>query len=98
MVKLFQNSLFNGIIQIILSVLWIWHYGILLYYYNFTDILFAFIVPTWTIILFILMGILGIIIGISVCVGKQKIKKGYFQIFCLLIIGVLIDLIVIGLG
>jgi len=40
------------------------------------------------------MGVLGIIIAIYVLFGKKKIKTGYFQIFGLLIIGIIIDLIV----
>ena len=91
-----KTSIINGIIQILLSLYWIWHYGILLYYYSFTDILFAFMYPTWTLFLFILMGLLGIFIGVSVCVGKKKIKTGYFQIVGLLILGIIIDLIVLG--
>ena len=91
-----KNSIINGIIQILLSLYWIWHYGILLYYYNYTDILFAFMYPSWTLILFILMGLLGIFIGVSVCIGKKKIKTGYLQIFGLLILGIIIDLIVLG--
>jgi|TARA_R110000823_G_scaffold315640_1_gene448841 uncharacterized membrane protein len=52
--------------------------------------------PSWTLILFILMGLLGIFIGVSVCIGKKKIKTGYLQIFGLLILGIIIDLIVLG--
>jgi hypothetical protein len=42
------------------------------------------------------MGVLGIIIGLSTLIGKNKIKTSYFQIFGLLIIGIIIDLIVLG--
>ena len=91
-----KNSLINGIIQISLSIFWIWHYGILLYQYNYTDILFSFMYPSWTLILFILMGVLGIIIGLSVLSAKKKVKIGYFQISGLLIIGIIINLIVIA--
>lgn len=91
-----KNSLINGIIQILLSIFWIWQYGILLYQYNYTDILFNFMYPNWTLILYILMGVLGIIIGLSVLFAKKKIKTGYFQIFGLLIIGIVINLIIIA--
>jgi hypothetical protein len=91
-----KKSKINGILQIIMSTFWIYHYGILLYQYHFTDILFAFMYPNWTLILFIFMGILGIVIGSSVILGKKKIKTGYLQIFGLLIIGIIIDLIVLS--
>ena len=52
--------------------------------------------PTWTLILFILLGILGVFIGVYVCIGKKKIKIGYYQIVGLLILGIIIDLIVLG--
>ena len=91
-----KNSLINGIIQILLSIFWIWQYGILLYQYNYTDILFNFMYPNWTLILYILMGVSGIIIGLSVLFAKKKIKTGYFQIFGLLIIGIVINLIIIA--
>lgn len=42
------------------------------------------------------MGILGIVIGSSVILGKKKIKTGYLQILGLLIIGIIIDLIVLS--
>lgn len=96
MAKLFKSNYFNGVIQIILSLFWIYNYAILLYQYHFTDILFAFMYPNWTLVLFILMGVLGIIIGLSTLLGKNNIKTSYFQIFGLLIIGIIIDLIVLG--
>ncbi len=42
------------------------------------------------------MGLLGILIGILVLLAKKKIKTGYFQLFGILIIGILIDLIVVA--
>ena len=43
----------------------------------------------------ILMGVLGVSIGLSVLLGKKKIRTGYFQIFGLLIIGITIELTVV---
>jgi hypothetical protein len=42
------------------------------------------------------MGILGVIIGGSVMLGKKKVETGYLQILGLLIIGIIIDLIVLS--
>ncbi|PNW28709.1 hypothetical protein BKP44_07265 [Formosa algae] len=94
--RLNKNTIINGTVQILLSIFWIYHYAILLYQYHFTDILFAFMYPDWTLILFILMGVLGILTGAYVILGKKKIKTGYLQILGFLIIGIIIDLIVIS--
>ena len=91
-----KTSIINGIIQLLLSIFWIGHYGVLFYQYHYTDILFAFMYPNWTLILFLLMGVLGITIGLSVLLGKKTIKTGYFQIFGLLIVGIIIDLIIVA--
>lgn len=90
-----KNILFNGIVQILLSIIWIYNYATLLYQYHYTDILFAFMYPNWTLIFFILIGLLGILIGSYVILGKKKIKTGYLQILGLLIIGIITDLIVL---
>lgn len=84
---------FNALLQISLSLYWIWHYGYLLYAYNFTDILFAFMYPTWGLILLISLGILGVINGILLLLNKVSIKKSYFRILILLVIGIFLDMV-----
>ena len=78
-----------------LPLFWIWHYGSLMYLYHYTEVQFVFIYPNWALILFILMGLLVIVIGILVLLAKKKIRTGYFQLFGILIIGILIDLIIV---
>lgn len=84
----------NGIIQMLLSLLWISHYAILFYNYHFADILYTFKYPNWTLLIFFLMGVLGLLIGYFVYVGKKSSKIGYLNILGILIFGVTIDLLV----
>ena len=96
MINLLNNSNLNGIIQIVASLFWVWHYGELLYLYHYKDVLFFFMYPNWTLVLFILMGLIGASIGLSVFLKKWKIKNGYFLLIGLFVIGLIIDLIVVS--
>tara|TARA_R110002020_G_scaffold377042_1_gene588105 strand:- start:297 stop:587 length:291 start_codon:yes stop_codon:yes gene_type:complete len=96
MVGLIKNSKLNGIIQIALSLFWVWHFGRLLYLYHFTDIAFFFKYPNWTLILFIIMGLFGSVIGLLIFREKIKIKNGYLRLIGLFVIGLTIDLIVVS--
>jgi hypothetical protein len=91
-----KTFIFNGIIQILLSLYWVWHFGRLLYLYLFTDTLFSFMYPVWTLVLFILIAVLGITIGMSVLLGKRKIKTGYLQLTGLFVIGLIVNIIVVS--
>ncbi|WP_420552607.1 hypothetical protein [Tenacibaculum aiptasiae] len=94
--KLLNSTSINGLIQIITSLFWVWHFGELLYLYHYTDILFFFMYPNWTLVLFILMGLIGALIGLSVLLKKRKIKNGYFLLIGLFVIGLIIDLIIVS--
>ena len=94
--KLLNSTSINGIIQIIASLFWVWHFGELLYLYHYTDIAFLFMYPNWTLILFILMGLIGALIGLSVFLKKRKIKNGYFLLIGLFVIGLIINLIIVS--
>ena len=96
MVRFLQSTSFNGIVQMLLSLFWVWHFGELLYLYHYTDILFLFMYPDWTLILFVLMGLIGFLIGLSVFLKKIKIKNGYFLLVGLFIIGLIIDIVVVS--
>jgi len=96
MIKSLNNSILNGIIQILASLFWVWHFGELLYQYHYTDILFCSMYPNWTLILFISMSLIGAWVGLSVFLKNRKIKNGYFIIIGLFVIGLIIDLIVVS--
>jgi len=92
--KLFQSSYFNGVIQMLLSLFWIWHFGALLYRYHYTAILFFLMYPNWTLIVFILMGLIGFLVGLLVFLNKRKTKHGYLVLIGLFVIGLVIDIVV----
>ncbi|WP_408031440.1 hypothetical protein [Tenacibaculum xiamenense] len=94
--KLLNSKSINGIIQVIASLFWVWNFVELLYLYHYTDILFNFMYPNWTLVLFILMGLIGALIGSSVFLKKKKIKNGYFLLIGLFVIGLIINLIVVS--
>lgn len=95
MTKIFQNYIVNGIIQMLLSLYWIWHFGKLLYLYHYTNVLFPFRYPNWILILYIVMGLLVFLTGLSVLYQRLKIKTGYLIVIGLFIIVCIIDLIII---
>lgn len=92
----FISRIINGIVQILLSLFWVFHFGLLFYKYHFTDSLFVFMYPDWALLLFIMMSFIGAAIGFSVSLGKKKIKTGYFQIIGLFLFGLLIQTVIFG--
>ena len=85
----------NGIIQMCLSVFWIYHFARLLYLYQFSSILFLFRYPNWALLLSIFIGILGVLIGVTVLLIKNKIKNGYFQLSSLFILDLLLNYLIV---
>lgn len=94
--EIINNAKLNRIIQIMASLFWTCHFGELLYLYHYTDILFSFMYPNWTLTLFIFMSLIGVWIGLSVFLKKREIKNGYYLLIGLLVIGLIIDLIVVS--
>ena len=74
-----------GLIQIILSVYWIYEMILLFYKYHYTDILFAFMYPNWVIFLNIILSILNIYFGIKLMNGKISNKRSYLTMVILII-------------
>ena len=95
-IKLLSNSTINGIVQIFLSLFWVWHFSRLLYLYQFPNRLFYFKYPNWTLILFISFGLLGCLIGLSIFFRNRKVWIGYFLLTVLFITGLIIDFMVIS--
>jgi hypothetical protein len=52
--------------------------------------------PNWILLIFVLIGLLGITIGLLVFLEKKKIKTGYFQLFGLIVIGIITDFIIVA--
>ena len=83
----------NGIIQIVASLYWAWHFVHLWYLYQYTDMLINLSYPNWLLALFVILSLRGVWGGLFVLLKKLKIKKGYAQLIGLLFFGLLIDLI-----
>ena len=81
----------NGIFQVLLSVCWIYRNAKIIYDYQFGEILYAYMIPEWILILEVGVGFNGIIIGILVFNGKWAIRKGNFLIAILWMLGLLVE-------
>jgi len=77
----------HGIIQIVISIVFIYFHAGLFYGYNFTNILYLVMIPNWILILNMLLGIIGIFIGVKTYKGTLKIWKGYAWLIAILILG-----------
>ena len=82
---------FLGLIQVIPSIFWIQHIISLYYYYNYTDILFAFMYPQWVLFLNIILCLLNIYFGIKLIRDKISIKKSYSIMGVLLTTGIIVN-------
>ncbi len=80
-----------GLIQIILSVYWIYEMILLYYKYHYTDILFAFMYPNWVLFLNIFICLINIFYGIKLIRNKISLKKSYGFFGISLVIGILIN-------
>ncbi len=81
-----------GLIQIILSVVWIYQMIELYYKYHYTDILFAFMYPNWVIFSNVILSIINLYFGIKLMSGKTSNKRSYLTMFFLITIGGLINI------
>jgi hypothetical protein len=81
-----------GLIQIILSVYWIYEMILLYYKYHYTDILFAFKYPNWVIFTNIILSIANMYFGIRLMNGKISNKRSYLTMVILITIGGIINI------
>ena len=91
MIKIIQSSWLNGLILISLSLYEVWIYSMLFYMYHFTELLFAFRYPDWTLVLYIILGFLGVLNGLYVFLKKVKVRKGYSVLILLFLVIIVID-------
>ncbi|MDG1315262.1 MAG: hypothetical protein P8P29_07050 [Flavobacteriaceae bacterium] len=80
-----------GLIQIILSVYWIYEMILLYYKYHYTDILFAFMYPDWVLVSNILLSIVNLYFGMKLLNKKTSIKRSYLTMLILITVGGLIN-------
>ena len=83
----------NGIIQIVISVVFIYFHAELFYGYNYSGKLYLFMIPNWILILNMLLGIIGIFIGVKTYKGTLTTWKGYLWLIAILISGSSLDII-----
>ncbi len=82
-----------GLIQILLSVYWIYEMISLYYKYHYTDILFAFMYPDWVLVFNILLSIVNLYFGIKLMNEKISIKRSCLTILILItVIGLINNL------
>ena len=82
-----------GLIQMVLSVYWIYEMTSLYYKYHYTDILFAFMYPNWVLFLNVLLSLINLFFGIKLLNGKTPIKQSYLAMLILIITGGLINIL-----
>ncbi len=82
-----------GLIQMVLSLYWMCQMISLYYKYNYTDILFAFMYPSWVLFSNVLLSIISLYFGIKLMNGKITSKQSYLTMIFLIIIGGLINIL-----
>lgn len=80
-----------GLIQVLLSVYWIYEMISLYYKYHYTDILFAFMYPDWVVVFNILLSIVNLYFGIKLLNKKISVKRSYLTMLILITVGGLIN-------
>ncbi|QXP74695.1 hypothetical protein H0I31_00850 [Tenacibaculum sp. AHE15PA] len=81
-----------GLIQMVLSVYWIYQMILLYYKYHYTDILFAFMYPNWVLFLNVLLSVINLYFGIKLMNGKISNNQSYLTMVVLITIGGLINI------
>ena len=81
-----------GLIQILLSVYWIYQMVSLYYKYHYTDILFGFMYANWLLFLNIILSTINLYFGIKLMNGKISNQRSYLTMLALIIIGGLINI------
>lgn len=83
----------NGLIQMIVSILFFLYHADLLYAYKFILAEYYFMYPNWVLIINIVLGVLGFLIGLKTYRNKIKIRNGYLWILLLVLGGSLLDIL-----
>lgn len=86
-----QFHILLGIIQTVLSFIWLFQIVNLYYRYHFTDILFAFRLPDWVLFINILLCIVNIYFGVKLILNKVSFKKSFIVMGICIVLGYLVD-------
>lgn len=82
-----KNNTVLGLIQIILSVVWLYQMISIYYKYHYTDVIFTFMYPNWVLFLNIVLSSINLYFGIKLITGKISNKRSYLTMFVLITIG-----------
>ena len=80
-----------GIIQIVLSIYWVYNTVELYFLYQNPELLFAFRLPIWVLIIEIILSLLNIIFGVNLILNKINIKKSIGLFILFIVIGYLLE-------
>lgn len=94
-VKVLSSYKLHGLIQFMISLLWIYPNGDQLYHQHYGSILYLVMFPDWTLIMNILFGILGIFFSWKVFNNRMNLGYGYLFIFLLLTLSIIVPLIIL---
>lgn len=94
--ELLTHRRLHGSIQSIISGYFVIHFAHLWYNYHFTDILYYGMYPDWAMMVFMLLGILGILTGVRVFIGELRLGISYVLQLCYLLAGVVLHILSFG--
>ena len=92
------GSKINGVILILLSSYWIYRNIKIIVDYEVGSVLHVFMIPGWVLIFESIIGLAGIVIGLSVYSGKWTITRGYLTTLILWLAGQILEYLVISIG
>lgn len=80
-----------GLIQMLISMYWIFEMSRLYYRYHYTDVLFAFRYLDWVLFVNVLLSLLNEFLGFRVLRGNLAVARSYALMLCLILLGGLIN-------
>ena len=89
-INILRKPKLHGAIQTLASFWWIYQHAHRLWHQHFGTIFYVFMIPTWELIIEVLLGFFGVLISYLTCFQYIKIRYGYFFIGLLFLIGVII--------
>ncbi len=92
------RSRLNGVLLILLSSYWIYRNIEIIVEYEVSSVLHVFMIPGWVLIFESIIGLAGIVIGLSVYIGRWTIIRGYVTAIILWLSGLLLESTIISIG
>jgi glucose uptake protein GlcU len=80
-----------GLLLVIVGVYWTLKFLWLFYAYNFTEVLFAFMLPDYVLIINILIGLTIILFGIRTLKKQMKLSRSLLYSISLIAVGIILE-------